>query len=221
MNDNTAFWQAYYPQPVYQNGMLYPFSIAPYTSSFDMEKDILYSKQMYPKCVKRIQAEIEEECDKLEYKDSFMFDETPDRLRVAALADRIYERVADMDLSITGLQAEEVETRSSKNKINPAICYGPDCQTPPPRPCHGRDCPPPPPRPCHGRDCPPPPPRPCHGRDCPPPPPRPCHGRDCRPPRPDYGPDGRPNWLRNLVEIMLHNEMNFRRNRYRERNRWY
>lgn len=201
---DAALWQAQYRQPVYQNGMIYPFSISPYDSTFDMEKDILYSKQMYPKAVKRIQAEIEEECDKLEYKDSYMFDETPDRLRLEALADRIYERVSAMDLSINGLQAESVDNETAKNKINPALCFGPDCKTPPPRPCHGRDCPPP---------------RPCHGRDCPPP--RPCHGRDCPPPRPDYRPDGNPNWLRNLVDIMLHNEMNYRRNRYREHNRWY
>lgn len=190
---HPAPWQSQYPQPVYQNGMIYPFSISPYNSSFDMERDISYSKQLYPKSVKRIQAEIEEECDKLEYKDSYMFDETPDRLRLAALADRIYERVSAMDLSISGLQSESVEHDSVKNKINPAICFGPDCKTPPPRPCHGRDCQPP----------------------------RPCHGRDCRPPRPDYRPDGHPDWLRNLVDIMLYNEMNYRRNRYREHNRWY
>lgn len=203
-NYDSTFWQTQYRQPVYQTGMLSPFSISPYTPSLDMEKDILYSKQTYPKAVKRIQAEIEEECDKLEYKGSYMFDETPDRLRLAALADRIYERVSGMDLSINGLQSEALEKEAQKSRIQPALCFGPDCKTPPSRPCHGRNCPPPPP--CHGRDC--------H-------PPRPCHGRNCHPPRPDYRPDGNPNWLKNLVEIMLHNEMNYRRNRYREHNRWY
>ncbi len=191
----SASWQTQYRQPFYQNGLLYPFSISPYDSSFDMEKDILYSKQLYPKAVKRIQAEIEEECDKLEYKDSYMFDEAPDRLRLAALVDQIYERVSAMDLSISGLQAESLEREAEKSKIQPALCFGPDCKTPPPRPCHGRHCPPPPPPPCHGRHC--------------------------NPPRPDYKPDGKPNWLKNLVEIMLYNEMNYRRNRYREHNRWY
>lgn len=210
-NYASTFRQAQYPQPVYQNGMLYPFSISPYDSTFDMEKDISYSKQLYPKAVKRIQSEIEEECDKLEYKDSYMFDATPDRFRLAALVDQIYERVSAMDLSISGLQAESLEKEAEKSGIQPAICFGPDCKTPPRRPCHGKDCPPPP---CHGKDCHQPP---CHGRDCK----QPCHGRHCNPPRPDYRPDGKPNWLKNLVEIMLYNEMNYRRNRYREHQRLY
>ncbi len=39
------------------------------------------------------------------------------------------------------------------------------------------------------------------------------------PPRADYGPYGRPNWLRHLIENMLYNEMLYRRMRYRRRRR--
>lgn len=227
---NTGYSQMPSHHPVYQNEMLYPFSVYPYDTIADMDKDISYSKQLYPKAAKRIQAEIEEECDKLEYKDSYMFDETPDRLRLAAIIDRIYERVSAMDFSLSSLKTESME----KNKIAQAICYGPDCKTPPPMPCHGKHCAPPPfppppcpggycpppPPPCRGGYCPPPPPPPCRGGYCPPPPPPPCRGGYCPPPRRDYRPDGNPNWLRNLIEIMFYNEMNYRRNRYRQHRRW-
>lgn len=62
----------------------------------------------------------------------------------------------------------------------------------------------------------------CHGDKCPPDK-TPCHGRHCsqRDPIPDYGPDRKPNWLKNLIDVMLYNEMNNRRRRYRGRNSWF
>ena len=46
-----------------------------------------------------------------------------------------------------------------------------------------------------------------------------CKGIYCRPPVPipDYNMYGRPNWLRNLITVLLFDEMTHRRRRYRRR----
>ncbi|MEG1458649.1 MAG: hypothetical protein RR056_07435 [Acetivibrio sp.] len=61
-----------------------------------------------------------------------------------------------------------------------------------------------------GRYCPPPPMPMC-------PPNRPCY----QPPRPDYDNNGQPDWMRNLISVLLYNEMVHRRRRYRSRKQWF
>lgn len=53
----------------------------------------------------------------------------------------------------------------------------------------------------------------------PPYPPSPCRSSHCgySQHHPDYHSDGRPNWLRNLVEVIFYNELLHRRERYRNR----
>jgi hypothetical protein len=53
-------------------------------------------KQLYPKTARIIQKEIEDECDKMEYDGSMMFDEYPDREYLEKITDRIYDRIKDM-----------------------------------------------------------------------------------------------------------------------------
>ena len=50
-------------------------------------------KELYPREVKRILEMVEEECDKMEYEGSLMFDEYPDRMMLEQIADRIAEKM--------------------------------------------------------------------------------------------------------------------------------
>ena len=99
-NQNTAkmpFYMAYPMQNIYLEEMEYVR---------DMEK----LKEMYPKEVRDIQRLVEDECDKMEYEGSMMFDETPDRLMLARIVDRIYDGVAGRNMAETyDFEAEQYE----------------------------------------------------------------------------------------------------------------
>lgn len=74
--------------------MAYPMQDV-YLSEIEYERDRERLKEMYPKEAKRIQRVVEEECDKMEYDGSLMFDEYPDRVMVQKLCDNIYNKVYD------------------------------------------------------------------------------------------------------------------------------
>ena len=182
-----------------ENPNLPPYPFYGYDNAEELDKDVDYMKSLYSRALKTVQQEVEEECDKLEYGGSCMFDTFPDQVHLGTIIDAIYDRLKDMDWD---LQTQQIN--------------GPGYRQP--APCRGNNCPPPPPMPCRGSNCPPPPPpMPCRGANCPPPP-RP--SRPPQPPRPDYRPDGRPDWMRDLIASLLYNEMIHRRRRYRSRNRW-
>lgn len=213
-NKNTPFFQAYPQIPL--------FPIYGYDNSEEAEKDFDYMKQLYPRSSVKIQELIEEACDKLEYEGSIMFDEYPDRLQLALLANNIYHQVAPSALSVSSRPDTEYaaiydasDDSDDMSNAHPEAELEPEEELVetasrhaggfPGRP--GRPMPPP----GHpGRPMPPPPPPP-PGRPMPPPP--------WRPAPPPPGSD-QPNWLRNLIEVMLCNEMCQRRRRYRSRKRW-
>jgi len=68
-----------------------------YDNCEDADKDWDYMRQMYPIMAKKLLKEVEEECDKLEYDGSCMFDEYPDRVYLGRIADKIYNRVKYME----------------------------------------------------------------------------------------------------------------------------
>ena len=68
-----------------------------YLTEMEYEKDMDRMKELYPKDVGRILECVEEECDKMEYEGSLMFDEYPDRLMLEKVVDRIYDKVKDDD----------------------------------------------------------------------------------------------------------------------------
>ena len=72
----VPFYMAYPMQTVYMEEMEY---------ARDLEK----LKGMYPKEVRSIQELVEDECDKMEYEGSLMFDEYPDKV----MLDRIIKRI--------------------------------------------------------------------------------------------------------------------------------
>lgn len=55
------------------------------------KRDIEYMRQLYPKSMMEIQNLVEEECDKMEYDGSLMFDQYPDRLGLRLICRRIQE----------------------------------------------------------------------------------------------------------------------------------
>ena len=69
------------------------FPLYGYDNSADLDRDAEYMKRLYPRTARTIQREIENECDKMEYDGSMMFDEYPDKEYFERLVDRIYERI--------------------------------------------------------------------------------------------------------------------------------
>ena len=108
--NNTTFdefYDSYFP-PFHHNEQKYmPNSNARmmplygYDNSADIEKDLNYLKQLYPKSVLSIQVKVMSECDKLEYDGSFMFDEYPDKLSIEKIIDRIFDQIKDMETNTT------------------------------------------------------------------------------------------------------------------------
>lgn len=61
------------------------------------DKDLTYIKEMYPNTAQHIMEYVEDECDKMEYEGSMMFDEYPDRWGVREIEERIYAKVRHLD----------------------------------------------------------------------------------------------------------------------------
>ena len=59
------------------------------------ERDFRKLQSMYPEAAKMMLPYIEEECDKMEYEGSMMFDEYPDQTTVYRIGERIYDEVKD------------------------------------------------------------------------------------------------------------------------------
>ena len=74
---------------------LYP--LYGYDNCEDLDRDMDYIKQLYPDSARRILGEVNNECDKLEYDGSVMFDEYPDKVSLDRIIDRIYERIGDIE----------------------------------------------------------------------------------------------------------------------------
>ena len=69
-----------------------------YLTEMEYEKDMERMKELYPREVKRIQDMVDEECDKMEYEGSLMFDEYPDRMMLEQITERIADRMHEPDL---------------------------------------------------------------------------------------------------------------------------
>lgn len=100
------------------------YNYLPYSDNLDdemMERDSMYMKSLYPEGAKRILEVVEDECDKLEYDGSVMFDEYPDRLMVGKICSDIYGRVKDELgdwLKKNGIDFAESKTDMKKEKSN-------------------------------------------------------------------------------------------------------
>lgn len=84
---NNAPW--YQPMPYYM-AHSYPLSMQ---GDEEDERDLEKLKSLFPKTAQLIQPLVEEECDRMEYDGSLMFDEYPDRLTTEKLVEKIYQKV--------------------------------------------------------------------------------------------------------------------------------
>lgn len=75
-----------------------PYYMAyPMPFSYDDERtermDFEYLKSMYPDTAKRILPYVEEECDRMEYENSMVYDQYPDKLQLKMMSRRVYDNV--------------------------------------------------------------------------------------------------------------------------------
>ena len=72
--------------------MAYPMPLQ-YDDDKMERRDFEYMKSMYPMEVKYILPYIEEECDRMSYAGSVIYDEYPDQLQIRMMCNRVYEKV--------------------------------------------------------------------------------------------------------------------------------
>ena len=108
-----AFWGKYmdYSYNMYLNRFDF------LSREFEESRDSEYLKAMYPKDMRRIQSEIEDQCDKLEYDGSLMFDEYPDMLLVRKICKDILANVWDEDNAIEGLDRKPYGDKTTLEDI--------------------------------------------------------------------------------------------------------
>lgn len=136
----------------------------------EYEKDMARLKSLYPREVQNIQDYVDEECDKMEYEGSMMFDEQPDRLMLGLIVERIYQKAAKpADFEAEQYEAVEMEELRMVGSGRPPGNHIPDFGPPPRHP----------------------------------------------------GPSRQDSGLRNLIEVMLYNEMYNRRCRHKRCRRWW
>ena len=82
-----------YKLPYY---MAYPMPFE-YDDERKERQEMEYMKSLYPNAVKRILPFVEDECERMEYEGSMIYDEYPDMLGIRLMCNRICERVEAMD----------------------------------------------------------------------------------------------------------------------------
>lgn len=104
-----------YKLPYY---MAYPTPLA-YDDERKERQDIEYMRSMYPDMVKRILPFVEDECDRMEYEGSMIYDEYPDRLSIQLMCSRICDRLeeigvvddSDMNMPDDMMPADEMQAQ--------------------------------------------------------------------------------------------------------------
>ena len=90
--------------------MAYPMPLQ-YDDERIERRDFEYMKSMYPMAVKRILPYVEEECDRMSYEGSVIYDEYPDQLQIRLMCNRIYDKVKKMK----PYDDEEMKMQVSRN----------------------------------------------------------------------------------------------------------
>ena len=90
------FKESYLQTPEEYNGRMpfyltYPMTTV-YQTEKEYERDMERMKELYPKRMKQLLAYVEEECDKMEYEGSMMYDEYPDKVLLYRTAAGIYDK---------------------------------------------------------------------------------------------------------------------------------
>ena len=69
--------------------------------------DFDYMKSMYPQLAKKVLPLVEDECDRMCYEGSMIFDEYPDQLQIRLMSNRVYDKVKDME-DVSGENLKEM-----------------------------------------------------------------------------------------------------------------
>ena len=85
--------------------MAYPLPLQ-YDDERKERRDYEYMKSLYPDVAKRLLPYIEEECDRMEYDNSMMYDEYPDRLQLHLMCKRVCENVRKHEKIFYGTEYE-------------------------------------------------------------------------------------------------------------------
>ena len=183
--------------------MAYPMQTV-YMEELEYARDLEKLKGMYPKEVRSIQEMGEDECDKMEYEGSLMFDEYPDKVMISQIVKRIYDSAAEGQQDIQKFEVEQSDRGLYEREQYEEGAYEESDMEAEEIPLEGN---------LVAQRGPGRPPGPGWGPGRPPGP----------PPGPGWGP-GRPprdNGLKNLIEVLLFNEMYQRRCRHRRCRRWW
>lgn len=71
-------------------------------------RDVEYMKSIYPEVAKQLLPYIEEECDRLEYDGSLIYDEYPDKLLLRLMCSRVHKHAIE-SMQYQGLLWDEKE----------------------------------------------------------------------------------------------------------------
>ena len=81
--------------------MAYPMPLI-YDDERIERNDYEYMKSLYPMTAKKVLPFVEDECERMEYEGSMIYDEYPDQLQIRLMCNRIYDRVKNMEDSEEG-----------------------------------------------------------------------------------------------------------------------
>lgn len=96
--------------------MAYPLPLQ-YDDERKERRDYEYMKSLYPDVAKRLLPYIEEECDRMEYDNSMMYDEYPDRLQLHLMCKRVCENVRKHEKIFYGTEYEGLLSQAEENSV--------------------------------------------------------------------------------------------------------
>lgn len=94
--------------------MAYPMDLRDFDEEKKEQRDADYMKSLYPVTAKKLLPYVEEECDRMEYEGSMIFDEYPDRLQLYLMSGRIYDRVKAEEKKEMLQEVESVKEETSE-----------------------------------------------------------------------------------------------------------
>ena len=79
--------------------MAYPMPLQ-YDDERMERRDYEYMQSMYPIAAKKILPYVEEECERMSYVGSVIYDEYPDQLQIRMMCNRVYEKVRTQEIEM-------------------------------------------------------------------------------------------------------------------------
>lgn len=92
--------------------MAYPMPLI-YDDTRIERMDFEYMKSLYPEIPKKLLPYVEEECDRMEYANSMMYDEYPDKLQLFLMRQRICKKIRENELEF-----RDYDEKNEKEKFS-------------------------------------------------------------------------------------------------------